>query len=265
MLKLFPDNALDPVFGSLHRAAAGFAVTAEAGIIRRFLGDDDVVRVTLEDRGAGDLDEAGLGAELLDGPGAAVAHAGAEAADELEDEVGQGSLVGDAALDPLGDELLGGQALGFALGPPRILAVALVRALGHGAERAHAAVALEAAAAVDDRLAGALGQAGEQAADHHAVGAGGDRLGDVAGVADAAVGDDRHPAGRRLGRLVDRRDLRHADARDDPGGADRARPDPHLDRVGTGLDQGAGPLGGRDVAGDDRDGVILLDPAHRLD
>ena len=54
--------------------------------------------------------------------------------------------------------------------------------------------------------------------------AGGDRLGDVAAVADAAVGDDRHARG--LGDadgLEDRRHLRHADAADDPRRADRAR------------------------------------------
>ena len=52
------------------------------GIVGRFLGDDDVVGVAFLDRRAGDLDEAGPGAQLLDGAGAAVAHAGAEAADE---------------------------------------------------------------------------------------------------------------------------------------------------------------------------------------
>ena len=124
---------------------------------------------------------------------------------------------------------------------------------------------LEAPAPVDDRVAGALGQAGEEAADHHAVGPGGEGLGDVARVADAAVGDDRDAAGGRLGRLVDGGDLGHADPRDDPRRADRARPDPHLDGVGPRVDQGAGPLGGRDVAGDDLDVVVPLDPAHRLD
>ena len=112
----------------------------------------------------------------------------------------------------------------------------------HRPERAHAAIGLEAPALVDDRLPGALGQAGEQAADHHAVGPGGERLGDVARVADAAVGDDRHPLpADALRRLVDRRDLRHAHARDDPRRADRPRPDADLDRVGPGVDQGPAP------------------------
>jgi hypothetical protein len=67
---------------------------------------------------------------------------------------------------------------------------------------------------------------------------GGDRLGDVARVADAAVGDDGHAAaGQRRRDVVDRGDLRHADARDDARGADRAGADAHLHRVGAGLDQ----------------------------
>src|SRR5262249_12751822 len=158
-----------------------------------------------------------------------------------------------------GDELLGGAGLAVAALPAGpLLAVALVRALGHGADGAHAAVGLEAAAAVDDRVAGALGQAGEQAADHHAVGAGGQRLGDVAGVADAAVGDHRDAAGGGLGAVVDGGDLRHAHPRDDPRRADRPRPDAHLHGVGPGVDQGPGPLGRRHVAGDDLDPKIVL-------
>ena len=65
-------------------------------------------------------------------------------------------------------------------------------ASAHGAERAHAAIGLVGAALVELDLAGRFLGAGEQAADHHAVRAGGDRLGDVAGIADAAIGDQRH-------------------------------------------------------------------------
>src|SRR5205085_4263130 len=124
-------------------------------------------RVAFMDGRAGDLNKAALGAELLDRAGAAVAHAGPEAADELEDVVGQGPLVGHAALDPLGDELLGRGALGVAAAAlgGALLAVAFVRPLCHRADGAHAAIGLEAAAAEDDGVAGALGQAGEQPAD----------------------------------------------------------------------------------------------------
>ena len=101
---------------------------------------------------------------------------------------------------------------------------------------------------------GALVGAGEQRAEHDGVGAGDERLGDVARVLQAAVGDDRD-AGLAGGerRLVDGRDLRHADAGDDAGGADRARSDADLDGVGTGVDERLRALAGRDVAADDVD------------
>ena len=73
-----------------------------------------------------------------------------------------------------------------------LLEIAVGRAARHRAERAHAAIGLVGAALVQIDLARALVGAGEQRADHRAVGAGGDRLGEIAGVADAAVGDDRH-------------------------------------------------------------------------
>ena len=52
--------------------------------------------------------------------------------------------------------------------------------------------------------------------------------------------------------LHDRGELRHADAGDDARRADRAGADADLDRVGAGVDQRLGRLGGGDVAGDDR-------------
>ena len=124
----------------------------------------------------------------------------------------------------------------------------------HRAERAHAAVALVRAPLVEEHLARALVGAGEQRADHHAVRAAGDRLGEVARIFDAPVADHRHAGrARGLGRLEDRGQLRHADAGDDAGGADRARTDADLDRVRAGVDQRLRALARRHVAGDDRD------------
>ena len=51
-----------------------------------------------------------------------------------------------------------------------------------------------------------------------------------------------HAAARdALGRLVDRGDLRHAHAGDDPRRADRPRPDADLDRVGPASTRRLGP------------------------
>ena len=69
----------------------------------------------------------------------------------------------------------------------------------------------------------------------------------------------------RLARIHDRGELRHADAGDDPRRADRARADADLDRVRAGIDQRLRGLGGRDVAGDDLDGVgQALHPLDRM-
>ena len=84
--------------------------------------------------------------------------------------------------------------------------------------------------------------------------AGRDRLGDVAGILDAAVGDDRDVAvAHGACGLGDRRDLRHACAGNDARGADRAGPNADLDAVGSGLRQLASAIEGADVAGQEID------------
>ena len=105
-------------------------------------------------------------------------------------------------------------------------------------------------------------------AEHHRVGTGGDRLGDVARVADAAVGDQRHAAAaERRGDVADRGDLRHADAGDDARGADRARADADLDAVGAArrpAPRAASAVAMLPPITCDRR-VLALDPAHPLE
>ena len=160
-------------------------------------------------------------------------------------------------LDPLGHEL--------ELVLDVLLEIAVGRAARHRPDRAHAAIGFVGAALVEEGLARRLLGAGEQRADHHRRGAGGERLGDVAAGPEAAVGDHRRAGRRRrLGGVHDRGQLRHADAGDDAGGADRARADADLHRVRAGADQRLGRLGGGDVAGDDLDRVGgLADPLDR--
>ena len=116
-------------------------------------------------------------------------------------------------------------------------------------------------------LAGALVGAGEQRADHRAGGAGGERLGEVAGILDAAVGDHRHagasaasttsmmavscgtptPATMRVVQI-------------EPG------PMPTLTASAPASISALRAVGGGDVAGDDLHAVgQLLDPAHRVE
>jgi hypothetical protein len=84
---------------------------------------------------------------------------------------------------------------------------------------------------------------------------------------DAAVGDDRDIVLlRRLDRFEQRGELRHADARHNAGGADGARTNADLDRIGAGIDERLGTVGGRDIAGDDLHGIRMpFDAAHLVE
>src|SRR6266511_5658488 len=118
------------------------------------------MRMALLHRGRAHRDEAAPRAQLLDVPGPTIPHPGTEPADQLIDEPRQRPLVRDTPLDALGHQLV-------ALAVP--LTVAVLRAGHHGPQRAHAAVRLEAASLVENRLPRALGQAREQAAEHDRV------------------------------------------------------------------------------------------------
>ena len=195
-----------------------------------------------------------------------VEHRLAQPADELVGDGGQRAAVGDPALDALGDDLVVGVHLGLEVA---VLGVGLLAARGHRAERAHAAVGLVLLAVDEDQVARALVAAREQRADHHRVGAGDDRLGDVAGVLQSAVGDHRHSRGlARQPRVVHGGDLGCTDTGDDTGGADRARPDADLDRVGAGVDERLGAGARRDVAADHLDvpgGRVALEPLDHVE
>src|SRR5262249_20176497 len=160
--------------------ACGSRPTSLDAVVRRLLGDDDVVDVALAEPAGGDADEARVLPQLLDGVAAGVAHAAPDAAEHLVNVHRQAALVRDAPLDSLGDELL--------LLVDVALEVALLAAALHRPERAHTAIALVAAALVQDDLARRLLGPGEERADHHRARAGGQRLHDVAGVLDAPVG-----------------------------------------------------------------------------
>src|SRR5476649_1588433 len=239
--------------------AAGVQGLIAGTVVRRFLGDLHIVNMRFAHAGRGDFHELGLVAQLVYRRAAAVAHGLAYAADHLEDDSQHAAFVGDAAFDAFGHELVGLHA--------RFLEITVGRAVRHRTDAAHAAIRFVAAALVQDHFARRLFGAGKHRAHHHGRRAGGQRLRDVARVADAAVGDARHAgAFQRFGHVRDRGDLRHADAGDDTRGADRARADADLDRIGAVFDQGLG--GGRrgDVAADD---VNLreagLDPAHAIE
>src|SRR5258708_14565154 len=215
--------------------------------------------VALAQAGRGDLDEAAVLLHLGNRAVAGIAHRRAEAADELVDDVADWPLVRYAGLDALGHQLQRARDL--------FLEITIGRAARHRADRAHAAIGFVGAALIEEDLARRLVGAGEERAEHRAVGAGGDRLGEVAGEFDAAVADHRQVAlAAFCDDIEDRRQLRHTDTGNDARGADRTRADADFYRIGAGLDEGAGTLGGSDVAGNDL-GIVRQPPdaLHRLD
>jgi hypothetical protein len=197
---------------------------------------------------------------LAHGRGAAVAHRLPQPTDELVRDRRERPLVGYAPLDPFGNELV------------HVLDVSLeVAVLGEGtrahrAERTHAAVLLEALALHEHHFARRLFGSGEHRTEHHRVRTRADRFRDVARRRDATVGDQRHVVVNRcLRAIVDRRHLRHADARDDARRAAAPRPHSCLHRVRARVDQCLRSFTRRDVAGDKLDRAPRLDPAHDLE
>src|ERR1017187_6352881 len=73
-------------------------------VVRRFPGDRHVMRVRLAETGRGDLDELGVALQRRDVPGTAIPHATAEAANHLEQDVGDGALVRHPSLDARSEE-----------------------------------------------------------------------------------------------------------------------------------------------------------------
>ena len=203
--------------------------------------------------------EAGIVAQVGQGGGPGVAHAGPQAPDKLVDDPRDRATVGDAALDTLRDQFH----------PVRdvLLEIPVRGAAGHGPHAAHPAVRLVGPPLVEERLARGLVGPGQQAPGHDAFGPGGERLHEIAARPRAAVGDHRDarfPAGG--GGLEDGGELGDPHPGDDPRGADAAGADADLDGVRPGRDQRQRPPGGGHVPGRDlHGGERRLDAGHRFE
>ena len=219
------------------------------------------MHVALAKARRGDFDKLRPLLHLGNGGAAAIAHAGAQAAGHLVDDGDDAAFVGHAAFNALGHELVG-----IGVASAAFLEVAVCTALAHGANGAHAAVAFVAAALVEDDFARRFFGASKHAAHHHAAGASSNGLGNVAAVADAAIGNQGHV--RTLERSCHRingHDLRHAHARHDARGADGTRANAHFHAVRARIHQGFGRSSGGDIAPDHLHlRIVLLDPAHAI-
>ena len=134
----------------------------------------------------GDADEPAVPAIRVEVRTTAVPHRTAESAHQLIDEVAETPAIRDHPFNSFWNELPG---IG---GLP--LPVAIRTAGRHRAFAAHAPIGLESPSSMNDQFARALIHAGEEASEHHGIGTGRDRLGDVAGLPDATVCDDRDTA-----------------------------------------------------------------------
>ena len=111
---------------------------------------------------------------------------------------------------------------------------------------------------VQEHLTGCLVDASEHRAHHRHRRAHRQRLGQIAGILDPAVGHDRHVGAQSCPhRVSNRRQLRHPHARNDPCRADGSWTDADLHRVGARLDQRPRAIVRGNIAGDDLDPVGL--------
>ena len=203
--------------------------------------------MAFHDAGIGDAHELGV-VQVVDGGGAAIAHARAQPARHLVDNLLHRALVRHAAGNALGHQFLG--ILGVALEVAVLRAVLLL----HGLQGAHAPVALELTTVIYNGVARTFLRSGHQRAHHHARPSGGQRLHDVARIAQSAVGNERHAGAlQRTIHVVNGAQLGHANAGHHAGGADAAWTDAHLHRVGTVLHEHAGRLARGHVAHHDVD------------
>src|SRR5665647_599693 len=117
--------------------------------------------VAFHQAGIADLDEAGFFLHFFYVGNPAIAHAGAQAAEELENGFGYSAFIGGAAFNAFGNQLLG-----------VFLEITVTAALGHGAHGTHAAINFESAALEHDLFAGAFVGSGQQIAEHDDIGTG---------------------------------------------------------------------------------------------
>src|SRR5690606_23710287 len=231
-------------------------------VVRRLFGDLYVVHVGFAHTGTGNADELRLDAHLVDAGASGVPHGSAQAAHQLVQDRRQRPLVGYATFDAFGHQLLGAGT-----GVLEVTVSRTTTGIGHRAQRAHATVGLVGTALEEFDFTRCLFGTGEHGPHHHHRSAGGDRLGQIAGEADTAVGNQRH-AGvlEGSGHVGDGRHLGHAHPGNDTGGADGARANAHLDRIGASSDQCQRGGASGDVATNHLDlGEGLLDPANALD
>lgn len=123
--------------------------------------------------------------------------------------------------------------------------------LGHGTKGTHATVGFVTSALIKLNFARSFLSTGQHTAQHDRTGTRYDGFCQVAGEANATVGNHRDVGSFQFcGNIGDRRDLGYTNTGHDTGGTDRARANPHFHTIGTGIHQGPGCCRGSNIAAD---------------
>ena len=196
---------------------------AACAVVGSFLRDADVVGVRFAETCVCDANELCLCLKFFDRAAAAVAHTCTDTAEKLEDRIGNGSFVRNAAFNAFGNELNG-----------VLLEVSVLRALFHSCKRAHAAVNLEASAHIDFRCAGAFFTSRNKRTYHYNVAACSESLCKVAGILDTAVCDNGSAClCSFFGNIINCCNLRNTDTCNNSCCTDRTGADTNLNCVCT--------------------------------
>ncbi len=208
----------------------------------------------------GDTDKAGALVECIYISCTGISHRGAQAANQLMQDIAQRPFVGNTAFNAFGYQFHGFIYI--------TLEVPVLAALLHGTNRAHAAIGFIGASLIQNLGAGGFFGTGEHRAEHAGGCACSHGLGKITGKLDATIGDDRN-AGIMSCRsaLHHGGELWHADSGHNARGADRARTDAYLDSISAGIGQIAHSICRSDIAANDLYlvAILLFDFTHLID
>src|SRR5258705_1008953 len=225
-------------------------------VVRSLTRDDHIMHMALPQPGVRDTNKPRIRLQLRNRRAPQISHSRTQPSDQLIHHPLQRPTMRHPALNPLRHKLR--QPIRSPILPSsqrrplrtcRILHIVLAlkiplaRPLRHRRQRTHPAISLERPPLIQNRLARALIHSGKQRPHHHHARPRRNRLRHVARIFNPTIRNHRNPP--LLARAIslrDRRNLRHPSPRHHARRADRARPNPNLDRIRSSIDQRHRPL-----------------------
>src|SRR5690606_14947754 len=149
-----------------------------------------------------------------------------------------------------------------------VLEIAVAGTLGfsHSTKRTHTTISLVSPPLIKLHFSGSLFCTGKHGTHHHGMSTGSYGLGDIAGITDTTVGDNRYVCTFQCRNDIgDSAHRRHTDTADNTGCTDRSRADTHLNSVSAGFYECLCCRSSGDVAANYLYvGVLLFDAAHPI-